>query len=150
VFALVLLRLGFSRTAPFLIGRSRLLGTGELLLLSAILLQVCIAQRNRHPDDFQIQDEVNDPFRKTVEQQLTAMPGQHLVLVRYSRDHNSANEYVYNQADIDHAKTVWAREIPGMDLSPLLRYFQNRDVWVFEPDADDSSVHPYTPQNTAP
>ena len=145
VFALVLLRLGVSRTATFQIGRSRLLGTCELLLLTAILLQVCIAQRNRHPDDFQIQDEVNDPFRKTVEQLLAAMPGQHLVLVQYSPDHNSANEYVYNKADIDNAKTVWARKIPGMDLSPLLQYFRNRDVWVFEPDVDDSSVRPYAP-----
>jgi hypothetical protein len=150
VLALVLLRLGFSRIAPLLSGRSWLLGTCELLFLSAILLQVCIGQRNRHPDDFQIEDQVNDPFRKTVEQQLDAMPGEHLVLVRYSPDHNSANEFVYNQANIDHAKTVWAREIPGMDLTPLLRYFRNRDVWVFEPDADDSTVHRFAPQSTAP
>jgi hypothetical protein len=38
---------------------------------------------------------------------------------------------------------VWAREIPGMDLSPLLGYFRNRDVWIYEPDSDDESVSPY-------
>jgi hypothetical protein len=49
----------------------------------------------------------------------------------------------FPDADIDHAKTVWAREIPGMDLSPLLKYFKNRDVWIYEPDLDDASVAPY-------
>jgi hypothetical protein len=66
--------------------------------------------------------------------------------VRYSKDHNSGEEYVYNEADIDHAKTVWAREIPGMDLSPLFNYFRNRDVWIYEPDEDDSAVRPYSAQ----
>jgi len=30
-----------------------------------------------------------------------------------------------------------------MDLSPLLKYFKNRDVWIYEPDLDDASVAPY-------
>ena len=63
-------------------------------------------------------------LRKPVETQLASLPGEHLVLVLYSKDHNSGEEYVYNEADIDHAKTVWAREIPGMDLGPLLTYFR--------------------------
>jgi hypothetical protein len=63
--------------------------------------------------------------------------------VRYSKDHNSGEEYVYNAADIDHAKIVWAREIPGRDLGPLLNYFSNRDVWLYQPDEDDGSVTPY-------
>jgi hypothetical protein len=95
-------------------------------------------------------DDLNEPFRKPIERRLAGVPGQHLVLVRYSKDHNSGEEYVYNDADIDHAKTVWAREIPKMDLSPLLSYFRNRDVWVFEPDEDDESVSPYSPQSHAP
>jgi hypothetical protein len=89
---------------------------------------------------------VNEPFRKPVEAQLAALPGEHLVLVRYSNDHNSGEEYVYNEADIDHAKTVWAREIPGMALGPLVKYFKNRDVWLYEPDEDDGTVIPYSPQ----
>jgi hypothetical protein len=115
----------------------------EFILVVAIVLQLCEIQRNLYTDAFPYVDDVNEPFRKPVEMQLAALPGQHLVLVRYSKDHNSGEEYVYNDADIDHAKTVWAREIPGMDLSPLLKYFKNRDVWIYEPDLDDASVAPY-------
>jgi hypothetical protein len=115
----------------------------EFLLVLWIMLQICEIQRNRYADAFPYVDDLSESFRKPVEQQLAALPGEHLVLVRYSKDHNSGEEYVYNEADIDHAKTVWAREIPGMDLGPLLRYFRNRDVWLYQPDEDDSSASPY-------
>ena len=45
-------------------------------------------------------------------------------------------EYVYNDADIDHARIVWAREVPGESDDPLMMYFRNRDVWLFQPDDD--------------
>jgi hypothetical protein len=115
----------------------------ELLLLLCMVLQLCEIQRNLYADAFPYVDDLAEPFRKPVENQLAALPGQHLVLVRYSKVHNVGEEYVYNGADIDHAKTVWAREIPGVDLSPLLSYFKNRDVWLYQPDEDDSSVAPY-------
>lgn len=123
----------------------RLLGASlELVMVLCVVLQLCEMQRNLYADAFPFVDDVNEPFRKPVEMQLAAIPGEHLVLVRYSKDHNSGEEYVYNEADIDHAKIVWAREIPGLDLKPLLAYFRNRDVWVFEPDKDDSVARPYS------
>jgi hypothetical protein len=131
-------------------GRSWAISCIEFGLIVLILLQACLIERNLHPDDYPMVDDLNEPFRKPVEQHLAATPGQHLVLVRYAKDHNSGEEYVYNDADIDHAKTVWAREIPGMDLTPLLLYFRNRDVWLFEPDADNESVSPYSPENAVP
>jgi hypothetical protein len=149
VFAVVALRLASSHTVSPT-GLSWGFSFCESILLALIVLQVSVVQRNLHPDDYPFVDDLNEPFRKPIERRLAGLPGQHLVLVRYSKDHNSGEEYVYDDADIDHAKTVWAREIPGMDLSPLLSYFRNRDVWVFEPDEDNESVSPYSPQGTAP
>jgi hypothetical protein len=151
VLPLVIALVGLSvlRLAALLSGRPancqwRLLGaTFEFLLIICIALQLCEMQRNLYADAFPFVDDVNEPFRKPVEKQLEAIPGEHLVLVRYSKDHNSGEEYVYNDADIDHAKIVWAREIPGVDLKPLFTYFRNRDVWIYEPDEDDSVVRPY-------
>jgi hypothetical protein len=150
VLALTLLRLGSSRAPRLLAHWSLLISSCELLLLAGILLQVAVIQKGLYPDDYPFVDDLSEPFRKPIEKQLDAMPGEHLVLVQYSKDHNSGEEYVFNDADIDHAKIVWAREIPGMDLGPLLNYFRNRDVWVYEPDVDDGSVSPYSPQSTAP
>jgi hypothetical protein len=144
LLVLLLLRAGFSLAKrPVAPWRAYLSAGCELLVVIAIVLQLCEMQRNLYADAFPYVDDLNEPFRKPVETQLAALPGEHLVLVRYSKDHNSGEEYVYNDADIDHAKTVWAREIPGTNLTPLFQYFQNRDVWLYEPDEDDSIVQPY-------
>ncbi len=127
---------------------SRLATYCELLVVIGIVVQLGIVQRYRYEDSYPYVDDLKEPFRKPAELQLKALPGEHLVVVRYSKDHNSGEEYVYNEADIDRAKIVWAREIPRMDLSPLLNYFRNRNVWLYEPDEDDSVVRPYAAPGT--
>ncbi len=79
--------------------------------------------------------------RARIALQLEAMPGEQLVVVRYAPSHDVHREWVYNPADVDHAKTVWAREIPGVDLQPLLEYFHNRKVWTVDPDSADVQLH---------
>lgn len=88
--------------------------------------------------------------RNRIEQRLRAIPGQHLVLVDYSPDHEVHQEWVSNAADIDRAKIVWAREIPGLDLQPLLQYFSSRQVWVVRPDEDSPALEAYPGHNSYP
>ncbi len=72
--------------------------------------------------------------RALLVKKLDSLPGRHLVIVHYAANHNVHHEWVYNAADIDHAKIVWARDIPGQDLQPLIQYFKDRDVWFLEAD----------------
>ena len=81
--------------------------------------------------------------RAGVVRQLQEIPGEHLVIVRYSPDHDPQEEWVHNTADIDHSKIVWAREIPGLPLDPLLNYFRGRQIWLLEPDNEVPTVSPY-------
>jgi hypothetical protein len=74
------------------------------------------------------------PTRTALEHKLDAMPGQHLVIVRYSSQHSPLYDWVYNGADIDDSKIVWAREIPGVSDKPLIDYFHGRQVWLVQPD----------------
>ena len=59
-----------------------------------------------------------------------------MVIVRYNARHRLINEWVYNEADIDHAKVVWARDMGPAENQELLAYFKGWQVWVV--DADDT------------
>jgi hypothetical protein len=54
-------------------------------------------------------------------------------------------EWVYNAADIDAAKVVWAREMSPDRNRELMTYFSNRKVWLVEPDCTPVRVSAYVP-----
>jgi hypothetical protein len=65
---------------------------------------------------------------------LEVLPGDQLVIVRYNQYHDSDNEWVYNRADIDAAKIVWAHDMDDSENAELIHYFPQRKVWLAEPD----------------
>ena len=69
--------------------------------------------------------------------------GKHLVVVRYKPEHNIHDEWVYNEADIDAAKIVWARELGADENKKLIEYFKDRRVWLVEPDEVPARITPY-------
>ena len=77
------------------------------------------------------------PPRARILAQLKQTNGRHLVIVRYGRAHLTNEEWVYNDADIDGAKVVWAREMDSTQNKKLLEYFNGRQVWLVELDRDD-------------
>ena len=82
-----------------------------------------------------------DAQRAAMLAELKHRPEKTLVVVRYAKDHNPEHEWVYNEADIDRAKVVWAREMA--DNGALLRYFQDRNVVLAEPDVDPEHWRAY-------
>ncbi len=98
------------------------------------MFPVLVAQDTLHPNSVPPVAPAWSLERASIEAQLEKTPGQHLVIVRYSPDHHYETEVVYNLADIDHEKVIWARELPNVDIQPLLDYFAERRVWLLQPD----------------
>ena len=86
-----------------------------------------------------------DPSRITVMKEVEKLPGKHLIVVRYSEHHNIHDEWVYNGADIDGAKILWARELDPQQNAKLFVYFKDRRIWLVEPDVSNTEIKPYTP-----
>jgi hypothetical protein len=74
---------------------------------------------------------------------LEAIPGKHLVFVHYSKDHSVHQEWVFNGADIEGSKIVWARELDGAQNQKLIEHFNDRSVWLIEADKFMSPPRPY-------
>ena len=64
-------------------------------------------------------------------------------MVRYDADHNIHDEWVFNGAEIDSAKVLWARELDAAQNAALLEYFNDRTVWLVQPDEDNLELVPY-------
>jgi len=84
-----------------------------------------------------------DLDRANILSQLQHLPGSQLVIVHYGPHHDPVREWVYNQANIDASKVVWAHDMGKDDNQDLLRYFDSRKVWLVQPDSLEDRVLPY-------
>jgi hypothetical protein len=81
--------------------------------------------------------------RARILNQLDHTAGQHLVIVRYLPGHDYIiDEWVFNGADIDGSKVIWARDM-GPNNAELLQYFSKRQAWLVEPDTHPVRLSPY-------
>jgi hypothetical protein len=81
--------------------------------------------------------------RAHIADQLDHLPGKHLVLVRYSATHEPGDEWVYNLSDIDGSKTIWARDMDPAHNEELFRYYNDRDIWLVQPDVTEGKLIQY-------
>jgi hypothetical protein len=81
--------------------------------------------------------------RAQIEARLSHLSGGQLAIVHYSPNHNPGDEWVYNDADMDGSKVVWARDAGVTDNLELIRYYRNRKVWLIEPDLIPAGISPY-------
>ena len=79
---------------------------------------------------------------------LESLPGPQLAIVPYS-PHHVLNDWVYNGADIDTSRVVWARQMDPASDRELLNYYKNRKAWLVEPDLSPPKISPF-PVNPDP
>ncbi len=81
--------------------------------------------------------------RAAIESRLQSLPGEHVVLVRYTPSHNPMLEWVYNGADIDSQRVVWVRDMGIARNEELLRYYSGRRAWLLEGDSVQPKLEEY-------
>jgi hypothetical protein len=81
--------------------------------------------------------------RTSIQARLGGSPGKHLVLVRYKTKSQSEYDWVYNNALIEQAEIVWARDMGSARNEELVSYYADRRVWLIEPDESPVKLSPY-------
>ena len=96
--------------------------------------------------DYETWDAINhrNPQRRIeVQRQIDAIEGPLLVFVRYSPRHIYQEEWVWNEADIDSARVVYARDLGADEDQKLIAYYPQRKVLLLEPDFPTPKLSPY-------
>jgi hypothetical protein len=109
------------------------------LLISAGLLATCLvslgvgATAPDAPNSFHL-------YRPRLAAEMEALPGKHLVFVRYGPRHSDSCQWVFNRADLPNAKVVWARSLGPRDAGEglsrrdrqLIDRLPGRTVWAMD------------------
>jgi hypothetical protein len=86
--------------------------------------------------------------RAVIQAQLEKAPGKHLVFVRYEPQHSPMEGWVYNTADLERSKVVWANDMSASENVELIRFFKDRQAWLVDPDQRPTRLSRYTPQES--
>lgn len=100
-----------------------------ILVAQLTLLAILAAQQRTNPSQsWALQ-------RAEIAAELSSRDGKHLVLVEYASDHALLQEWVYNLADLEESKVLWARgEREDWNALLMEKYQPSRFIWRLEPD----------------
>jgi hypothetical protein len=119
---------------PGTFAERRFMTWGVLGVFALTTGMALLTPENRYlfgPIDYHVQAK-----HASVLARLEKDPGQHLVLVRYGSRHEMYEELVFNRADIERSRVVWARSLGPEKDSRLIGHFPGRQIWLLEDDGD--------------
>ncbi len=89
--------------------------------------------------------------RTEVARRIAAYPGRLLVFAQYGPRHIFQEEWVWNEADINGARVIWARDLGPDENRRLIQYYPGRQVLLLDADVRPLPVlEPYAPPPAAP
>jgi len=148
VYAFVLgamryIRLWFFGAKPMGVGITRAILV-SCVLLAIVRISVPTSGIALTPPKFRTWATENPKFpeRTAIIALLNGIGGLHLVFTMNGTDQNIF-DWVYNAADIDASKIVWARDLGPAKNQELIDYYKNRTVWMVDPTDPRPRLMPY-------
>ena len=77
--------------------------------------------------------------------ELAKTPGNHLVFVKPKTDSHNLFQWIYNDADIDGSRFVWARDLGDAENAQLAASMAGRSVWLVDPNVEPATLTAYDP-----
>ena len=86
-----------------------------------------------------------DLDKSKITAELERQPGQDLVFVQAKTDPANLFQWIYNTADIDGQRVVWARDLGPERDAQLAAYYSGRRAWILNPNVEPATLTPYLP-----
>jgi len=77
--------------------------------------------------------------------ELAKISGNHLVFVKAKTDPSNLFQWIYNGADIDGSRFVWARDLGDAENAQLAASMAGRSVWMVNPNVEPATLTAYDP-----
>ncbi len=118
-----------------------------IVLLASVFVSGWIVEHGYNGYKNTMKPREGSPMLKRLEaeDELSRTPGNHLVFVRYKLNHDWIHEWVHNEADINKARVVWARDFGDETNVKLIRYFDDRLAWIAMPHRSSGILQRYKP-----
>lgn len=110
-------------------------GLAVAVAVLGLLAGECVVRgvrRARPPDSFELQ-------RARIEGELANRERKALVVVSYGPGHRVHDDWVFNRADVESARVVWARDQGSAAREKLRECYSGRDGFLLHVDASGSS-----------
>jgi hypothetical protein len=110
---------------------------GSLLTLTMIVTMPAFCLRaayisTRDPD-------LTGRGRERIIEKIGSLPGNHVIFVQYPEGPQAVYEWVYNSADIDAQRVIWAHALDPRSNTELAQHYHDRSIWVLV--ARDNDYH---------
>lgn len=131
--------------------------TGAFLVAMCVVLGLRIGAQNSH---LPYSQEVNyqswccrvegNLNKSRLIRQLEQTPGGHLVFVKAKTNEKNLFQWIYNDADIDASRVVWARDLGEARNAQLADFYHGlRTTWLVDPNVEPAQIIRYKPYNLA-
>jgi hypothetical protein len=108
---------------------------GVALIIASLTVGVLVAQR------INTNDSLYGERRENIVNALNEYPEGNVVFVRYAPVRNLFEEWVYNSADIDGQRVIWALDKGPEQNAAVMRYYSGRKFWLLLPDIKESGPY---------
>jgi hypothetical protein len=82
--------------------------------------------------------------KQRIARDLERIPGQHLVFVKTKTSEFNLLQWIYNAADIDASRIVWARPLGAEEDARLMEYYRGRQVWIVDPNVEPATLKSFS------
>jgi hypothetical protein len=129
--------------------------SGALLMAMGLVLVLRIGAQDLH---LPYSQEVNfqswccglegNLNKSRIIRQLEQAPGGHLVFVKAKTNEKNLFQWIYNDADIDASRIVWARDLGEARNAQLADFYHgSRTVWLVDPNVEPAQIIRYKPNS---